>query len=217
MKPDREKICFKKGEFNNKGKSVVFEDCQADPLPLQKQKRIQDTLYQNHLKSSIDFEHPQGENQKKYFQKNNEFCKVNGFTTKKDIQYCEEITAKIDHNPITMVNDNQKHFKHKSISTNFSNPITNPISETNIFRLNPGLNDRSNYNNKTFMTSNSNILSVKNKKPNEVGFKQFSMGKITTQSVSSVSEKSKNIDVPKPITSFAHYKDDVSNQTYYLN
>lgn len=215
-----------KGEFNpSKNKNIpLFEYSEkAETMPLQKQKRIQDTVYSKHLRSSIDFNHPLGE-EKKYLKKNKDFYSYNEFLTKSDLQ-CTGVQTNVGSNPISVIKAEKykttNTFKSKSINLNFgndTNPITNPISEKNIFKV--GLRDKKdsavgNKNNKTFMSSESSILSSHNLSNKEKSFKQFSMGKITNQSIISVSEKTNSVDIPTPIVTFAHYKDPFSKRTFY--
>lgn len=178
--------------------------------------------------------HPNSDNNK-YHKKNEEYYPVNKLITKEDL-HLTNITNNTSHNPVktetnkssisnNIYNNNNVNFnkytshKHKSKSTNFNNnynPITNPNSETNIFKKISG-NDHIHVNNKTYITSKSNILNPENKKVVDRSFKQFSMGKITTQAVNVVAEKTRATDIPKPITSFAHYRDYNSPHTYYKN
>lgn len=210
------------GEFNpSKNKKIsVFEYSEkSEIVPLQKQIRIQNTVHNKNLKSSIDFNHPLGD-EKKYAKKNKDFYSYNEFLKKDDLQFTSN-KPRCDINPIK-IDTTKKNFntlKSKSINLNFgneTNPITNPNSEKNIFKV--GLRDKkdkSTNSNQTYITSESSIFSTKNKAPCEVSFKQFSMGKITNQSIGSVNEKTQSTNIPIPKTSFAHYKDPFSQRTFY--
>lgn len=233
VKPDRDKLCIKKGEFNpiNSIQGSLFDDNYKNNTHLIKKQNFD----VNKNKSSIDFNHCEGQSN---FKRKNEFFAVSNLLNKNDIQcekrlnsnmnefnlkdnnYCfnkngEEFKIKVKRNKEeqnTTVTD-VKNSKSKSI--NLSNPIINPESEVNIFRNNYKQEVGKKSDNKTFKISNSNVFNSKNIPKADKTFKQFSMGKITTQPINSVTEKMTNVDKTKPITSFAHYKDTNTGQTFY--
>ena len=196
---DRDKPVIKLVDNVNKVSRNVFEESsKQDVVPLKTD------VYKGHLKSSIEFNFSNIDDNN--YKRKKEYASTG--TDYNDLCY-KDIPAKKSHNIIEHNSHIPTHVKNKTTSFN---PIVNPQSETNVFKLN--CNKKSN---KTFVTSNSNIFYSKTKTENnqDPGFKQFSMGKITTQPISIVTEKSKNTVPLKPITSFGHYKDTVTGQTYY--